>query len=84
MGTGHIQVGQVEFIVEQIDFAAQNTNLWANTRDGGGNAYTLDGTWQTGTTFNDPSLAFVAAVKLTAADVGMAAPDPLCPSGPQM
>lgn len=58
----------------------------------GGNPYTLDTTaiggapGQTGTTFADdtgPGSAFVPAEKLFPADVGMAAPDPLCPSGPQ-
>ncbi len=31
----------------------------------------------------DPWYSFTPAVKLTPADVGLAAPDPLCPSGPQ-
>jgi hypothetical protein len=38
----------------------------------------LDPTWQTGTTFNEDNEPYVPATKLTPADVGLNAPDPLC------
>jgi hypothetical protein len=54
---------------------ASNNNLWDNTG-------TVDTTtWSdthTGTTFNEDNEPYVPAVKLTAADVGLNAPDPLC------
>jgi hypothetical protein len=55
---------------------ATNNNLHNNTAN-------IVIQYATGTTFNIDNEAFTPAVKLTPADVGLAAPDPLCPSGPQ-
>jgi hypothetical protein len=75
MGSGFIEVGKFS---GTNSAPAEDNNLFANTRDSGGNAYTLDPTWSTGTTFNDPGLSFTPAVKLTSTEVGLNAPDPLC------
>jgi Concanavalin A-like lectin/glucanases superfamily/Right handed beta helix region len=76
MGTGTIQVGQL-FSNFTVVEDAQNNVLEANI----GTVVPLNHaeTSQIGTT----AQSFASAVKLEAADVGLAAPDPLCPSGPQ-
>jgi hypothetical protein len=53
-------------------FPALDNNYFNNTA-------TRTNVLQSGTTTTNPSLSFVQAVKLTAADVGMEADDPLCP-----
>jgi hypothetical protein len=78
---GFLQVGAFED--NPAPFPARDNNLWNNTRDAGGNAHQLFAGAQIGTTFNQDNEAFVAAEELLPADVGLAAPDPLCPSGPQ-
>jgi hypothetical protein len=89
LGTGRLQVGAFwpNNANPVASLPARNTLLEANTRDGGGNAHEFINTFvnpghvntTVRTTTNQP---FVAAVKLTAADVGLLADDPLCPLGP--
>jgi hypothetical protein len=55
---------------------ALNNNLSNNTG-------TVINVNQQGTTFNPDNESFTPAVKLTPSDVGMEAPDPLCPAAPQ-
>jgi hypothetical protein len=81
MGSGRIQVGG--YWSGDPTVPALNNNLHGNTRDAGGDAHQLIAGRHSGTTFNADNEPFVAAVKLAASDVGLAAPDPLCPSGPQ-
>ena len=94
-GTGHFLVGQYHNGAPGDPLPAYPANrnvLEANTRDGGGNAHLLvNGGAQmplvpgsTNTTIRGTTTtAFVPAVKLTPANVGLAAGDPLCPGGPQ-
>jgi hypothetical protein len=97
MGSGRLQIGaywSVSNPEQAPTVPALNNNLFENTRDSGADAHSFDaGTLadgsprHSGTTFNDPGadprFDYVPAVKLTPAEVGLAAPDPLCPSGPQ-
>jgi hypothetical protein len=66
-------------------FSALNNTLEANTCDSGGAAHTLVDTIfgfspaEVSTTVNETTAEpFTPAIKLTAADVGLIAPDPLC------
>jgi hypothetical protein len=97
MGSGRLQIGgywSVSNPEQAPTVPALNNNLFENTRDSGADAHSFDaGTLadgsprHSGTSFNDPGadsrFDYVPAVKLTASDVGLSAPDPLCPSGPQ-
>ena len=83
MGSGHIIVGGFWSGVKPPAVPARDVNLWGNTRDAGGDAHELLPDRQVGTTFKRDNEPFEPAVKLTPKDVGMSAPDPLCPSGPQ-
>jgi hypothetical protein len=65
---------------------ATNNNLWNNTVQGVvRNAFAggLIAKYQAGTTFQQDNEPYTPAVKLAPGDVGMGAPDPLCPTGPQ-
>src|SRR5690606_25685281 len=60
---------------------ARNNNLWGNVSLEGGDAHVLVSggpTRHTGTTFLDPGIDYDPAVKLTTADVGIEADDPIC------
>jgi Concanavalin A-like lectin/glucanases superfamily/Chondroitinase B len=88
MGSGFLQVGG--YWSGTPVFPALNNNLHENTRDSGGDAFTLvsgalseGGQRHSGTTFSIDNESYTPAVKLTASDVGLESPDPLCPSGPQ-
>jgi Chondroitinase B len=87
MGSGNIIVGEFwsNNPAPGASVRANNNSLQANTRDGGGNAHLLLSTKHgltpphTNTTVSgSTSQSFVPAVKLTATDVGLNAPDPLC------
>ena len=87
MGSGNIIVGEFwsNNPAPGASLPANNNSLQANTRDAGGNAHLLLSTKhgltppQTNTTVSgSTSQSFVPAVKLTATDVGLNAPDPLC------
>jgi hypothetical protein len=71
--SGHLMVGAYWGKGGQTVPAASN-NFWDNMRAAGGDAHMVDPSWGTVSTFNDPNLSFVPAVKLTAADVGLNAP----------
>ena len=99
MGSGRLQIGGYWSVDPERPNTfptspALNNNLFENTRDVGGDAHSFDdGTLadgdrrHAGTTFKDPGadsqFDYLPAVKLTDSDVGLAAPDPLCESGPQ-
>ena len=76
MDTGAIEVGTYWPNADPRDEPAINNNLWNNT-----GTTVLDPTWQTGTAFNEDNEPYVPATKLTPADVGLNAPDPLCGAG---
>jgi hypothetical protein len=76
MDAGAIEVGTYWPNSDPRNRPAINNNLWNNT-----GAVVLDPTWQTGTTFNEDNEPYVPATKLTPADVGLNAPDPLCGAG---
>ena len=85
-GSGHLQIGQYwgNPFNPPPSLPVENALLEANTRDSGGNAHEFITTFvnppDTGTTINATTdEPFVPAVKLTAADVGLNADDPLCP-----
>jgi hypothetical protein len=88
MGSGRIIVGgynQSQTPGNPIEYPALNNILQANTRTSGPPAHTLVNTIlgfspaQTGTTVSGTtSASFVRAVRLTSANVGLNAPDPLC------
>ena len=96
---GFIQVGQTQTLDPPTTTPAEDCNVVIsgprqNTRTAGGNPYTLG--LENNTTLLDDTAAdndgnappaFTLAVQLTvgsgAGQVGMTAPDPLCPSGPQ-
>ena len=82
LGTGQIQVGSY-WNNETPTVRAQSNLLAANIRNGGaattGNGVNL--IFETGTTVQSAVPAgfdFIPAVKLTPADVGLEAPDPMC------
>ena len=82
--SGHVLVGEL-YTSETLLEDAVNCTREANTRSSGAPAHTLLD--ETGTVVN-PTTAEVydsalALGRLTAAQVGMGAPDPLCPLGPQ-
>ena len=77
MGSGYIQVGGY-WSTRKAKVPARKTNLWGNTRDAGGDAYQLLDGRHVETTFRKDDEPYKPAVKLTPADVGLAAPDPLC------
>jgi hypothetical protein len=88
-GSGHLQLGAYwnAIFSPAPTFPANNNLLEANTRDSGGDALEfLNGNannsltpGSTNTTINaTTSVQYTPAVKLTAADVGLNAPDPLC------
>ena len=85
-GSGHLQLGKYWNNFDPADtfLPANNNLLEANTRDSGGNAHEFItvplNPGHTNTTINATTAEpFVPAVKLTATDVGLNAPDPLCP-----
>jgi hypothetical protein len=88
MGSGRIIVGGYnpsQTPGNPIEYPALNNILQANRRTSGPPAHTLVNTIlgfspaQTGTTVSATTSApFVPAVRLTSADVGLNAPDPLC------
>ncbi len=73
MGSGYLEVGGYWGSGGQ-SLPAMDNNLYNNTRDSGGNAYTLIAGWEQGTTFNVDNEPYEAAVKLTASEVGLDAP----------
>jgi hypothetical protein len=92
--TGHITVGNFwnGAANPPCEFPATNCLIEENTRDAGGSAVTfqngnannpLNPGWTNITVNGTTSISYTPAVKLTAEDVGLAAPDPFCPSGPQ-
>jgi Chondroitinase B len=74
---GHVLVGTNDRVQPAL-----RTNLHNNVREAGGDPWTL-GANHTNTTFDADPEDYEEAVKLTTAQVGMGAADPLCPSGPQ-
>lgn len=72
MGTGAILVGGY-WSGDDNDEPAQDNNLYENT-----GTVPLVPDKETGTTFNVDNEPYTPAVKLTPADVGLSAPDPLC------
>jgi Chondroitinase B len=87
-GSGHLRLGVFWSGCtaggQVADLPADNNLLAANTRDSGGAAHeevtTCLATSHTNTTISGTTEeSFVPAVKLTAADVGLNAADPLCP-----
>jgi hypothetical protein len=86
-GSGNLRVGDYWNIDTNpgASVPASNNLLEANTRDSGGNAHVLLASRyavspaQINTTINATTAEpYVPAVKLSAADVGLNAPDPLC------
>jgi hypothetical protein len=85
-GSGHLQLGgywPLNNTIPPAFLPASNVLLEANIRDGGGSAHEFIDTFvspgQINTRVNaSSSEPFTPAVKLTAADVGLNAPDPLC------
>jgi hypothetical protein len=81
---GFLQLGEFWANNTSAFLPADNNLLEANTRDGGGNAHEIHNEHvnpgHTGTTINSTTNEpFTPAVKLTSSDVGLNAPDPLCP-----
>jgi hypothetical protein len=85
LDTGTIYVGRTFPDIESL-YPAVNTLLQANIRNGAA-ATTSNGIslmHQTGTVIQAATAEeYTPAVKLAPSDVGLAAPDPFCPSGPQ-
>ena len=86
LDTGQIRIGAY-WSSGGDDHPARNTLVAANIRNGasattGNNGVVLLN--QTGTTIQATTMEqYVVATKLAPGDVGLAAPDPHCPSGPQ-
>jgi Concanavalin A-like lectin/glucanases superfamily/Bacterial Ig domain/Chondroitinase B len=94
LDTGHITVGNFWSGAANppVEFPADNCLIEENTRDAGspvvtfqnGNANNpLNPGWTNITVNPTTSISYTPAVKLTSSDVGLNAPDPFCPGGPQ-